>query len=364
LAMVFALHFNTAIAMPGDGHPSPNANFEMYNFCWGGITNFTNTSSNLQNEGYVWTIWQQGVSAPVYTSTNTNINFQFPVKTTYTVTLNVKNYVTATHFHQDEVLRVLTLDSFPVANFDFQICQSRFVNLSCCTNTSLWDFGDGSPTSTVTCPTHTYAASGSYTVTLITGNGIISDTISQVIIPSANILSGDFSITYDGDTVRFKTLVNLVTVDDSLRGNTWDWEWDLGDGSGVDSAGLGGGIVNHYYQRYENDSTYKVSLTVLDACFLATGEKNVLIKGTGRAITGTHVFPSPVVHGYLNIESSELSELKEIRIIDCLGKKLDDLVPSRSRYGYYIYINTIPSGVYIVQLVFGDRLENYKIIKE
>jgi PKD repeat protein len=350
--------------MPGDGHPSPRANFEMINFCWGSLTTFSNTSTNLQNPGFEWTILQQGITTPILTSTNSSISFQFPVKTTYTVTLNVKNYVTATHFHQNEVKRVLTLDSFPVANFDFVDCVSQFVNLSCCTNTSLWDFGDGSPTSTLTCPSHTYASSGNYTVTLVTGNGSVTSTFSQVIIPSANILSGDFSVTYDGDTVRFKTLVNLPTGDDSLRADSWDWEWDLGDGNGVDSAGLGGGIVNHSYQRYENDSIYKVTLTVISFCFIASGEQNVLIKGKGKTINGTHVFPSPVVNGYLNVESSDLSDLKEIRVIDCLGKKLDDLVPSHSRYGYYIYMDHIPSGVYIVQLIFGNRTENHRIIKE
>jgi PKD repeat protein len=41
-----------------------------------------------------------------------------------------------------------------------------------------WDFGDGS-TSTQITPTHTYAASGSYTVTLVVSNGSCSETITQ-----------------------------------------------------------------------------------------------------------------------------------------------------------------------------------------
>ena len=42
-----------------------------------------------------------------------------------------------------------------------------------------WDFGDGSAVSTATSPSHTYAASGSYTVQLIVSNGSCSDTVSQ-----------------------------------------------------------------------------------------------------------------------------------------------------------------------------------------
>ena len=361
--LVFSLCFNFKKVIAGDPHPNPIANFEMSNFCWGSITNFTNTSVNLENPAWQWTILQQGVATPVLTSTNINISYQFPVKTTYTITLEVINYVTSTHFHSNSITRTLVMDSFPVANFDMVQCESQFVNLSCCTYTSLWDFGDGSPTSTVTSPVHVYTSEGNYTVTLISGNGTVSDTFTQVITPYANVISGDFTISFIGDTAIFTT-VDLNTIDDSLKANFWDWEWNLGDGTEIDSLGIGGGQVKHVYQRYENDSIYTVSLAVIDACYEEESERTIFIKGTGKTISGTHVFPSPVIHGYLNIESSDLSGLKEIRVIDCLGKKLDGLVPSRSRFGYYIYVDHIPSGVYIVQLVFGNRTENHKIIKE
>jgi hypothetical protein len=347
----------------GDGHPSPFANFIMSGFCWGSTTSFTNTSTNLQNQGFQWTILQQGVSAPVYTSTNTNISFQFTAKTNYTVTLNVKNYVTPTHFHQDEIVRMLTLDSFPIANFDLAYCQSQLVNLSCCVNTSLWDFGDGSPTSTVTCPTHTYTIPGNYTVTLITGNGTITDTLVKVITANADVLTAGFTINLNKDTVVFTT-VDLLTLDDSLRAAFWDWLWDFGDGNFNFSVGTPGWQVKHYYEPNENDSTYKVKLVLKDVCFAAQEEKDVFIKGKGRIVTGTHVFPSPVVHGYLNVESDEMDNLKEIKIVDCLGKRLDDLTPSPSRFGYYIYVGHIPVGTYIIQLIFNDRVENHKFIKE
>ena len=42
-----------------------------------------------------------------------------------------------------------------------------------------WDFGDGSPVSTATSPSHTYAASGTYTVQLIVSNGSCADTVTQ-----------------------------------------------------------------------------------------------------------------------------------------------------------------------------------------
>jgi PKD repeat protein len=339
-----------------DGHPTPKANFEMSGFCWGSVTNFSNTSSDLSNPAWKWTIWQQGVSSPVLTSTNITISFQFPAKTSYTVSLEVWNYVTATHFHYDNIEKVVVLDSFPIANFSLQECQSVFSNLSCCTNTCIWDFGDGSPTSTLTSPAHTYTAYANYTVTLIAGNGSVSDTITKVVYPYPNTWTGNFSIVTNPDSVTF------MSLDDSIKGSLALWLWDFGDGSFMSS--VGGWKVRHHYEPDETDSTYIVKAYVKDNCYQASGENSLRIKGTGRTITGTHVYPSPVVHGYLNVETGDMSDLKEIKIIDCLGKSLNDLVPSPGRFGYYIYIGHIPAGIYIVQVVFSDRTENYKIIKQ
>lgn len=342
--------------------PLPVADFEVSNLCYKSITSFSNTSSSLQNEVFLWTIYQQGNSVPIYTSSATNINFQFPVKTTYYVSLDVTNYVTATHFHSDNVTRTILVDSIPIANFSLESCHSKFVNLSCCTNSYVWDFGDGTPTSTVTSPAHTYSTTSNYTVTLTSTNGSQTVTTSQVITPYANVLTGDFTIVYDGDTVRFNAL--LPTLDDSLRAAFWDWEWDLGDGTTFDLYGQAGWNVKHHYQPQERDSIYPVSLSVKDLCFEAGNEKNVLIKGIGKNVTSTYVFPSPVVHGYLNIESNEKDKLQDIKIIDCLGKKLDNLIASEKPYGYYFYVDQLPMGIYIVQLIFTDRVENHKIIKE
>lgn len=345
-----------------DPHANPIADFEVSNLCYKSVTGFTNTSTNLDNPSFEWTIYQQGNATPIFTSTATDINFQFPVKTTYTVVLTVINYLTATHFHQDDVWRTIIIDSIPIANFDLEICHSKFTNLSCCANAFVWDFGDGSPTSTVTSPVHSYTAANNYTVSLTATDGSQTVTTSQVVTPYANLLTGDYDIIYDGDTVRFNAV--LPTLDDSLKAAFWDWELDLGDGTDLDLFGTAGWNVKHKYERYERDSIYTVAIAVKDQCFEVENERRVLIKGLGKNVTSTYIFPSPVVHGYLNVESNEKDKLREIRIIDCLGKKLDNLVPTEKPYGYYFYINELPSGVYLVQLVFPDRVQNHKFIKE
>src|ERR1700741_193989 len=212
---IFFLFFSLASAAQ-DPHPLPVADYQVNNLCFKSITNFSNTSIHLQNPAYLWTIWQMGNSVPIYTSSAININFQFPAKTTYTVLLSVINYVTPTHTHSDQVQRTIVIDSIPIADFDLKSCTSNFTNLSCCSNSFIWDFGDSTPTSTLTSPVHTYTAYNNYTVTLISSNGLLSDTISKVVAPYPNTLTGNFKVVDNPDTVRFNVV--LPTLNDSLKG--------------------------------------------------------------------------------------------------------------------------------------------------
>lgn len=92
-----------------------------------------------------------------------------------------------------------------------------------------WWFGDGNPTSgaadsTVAYPNHTYAAAGTYTVTLkVTGVGGSSTTTAQIVVlpvvPTANFTadanSGVSPLT--------------VTFTDTSTGTPTSWAWDFGD---------------------------------------------------------------------------------------------------------------------------------------
>ena len=91
----------------------------------------------------------------------------------------------------------------------------------------LWDFGDGN-SSTLSIPTHTYTASGLYTVGLIVtdANGLSDTTYNNHEVysnPIANFLSPDSACL--GDTVCFTDL--SISVSNPLV--AWDWSF----GSGV-----------------------------------------------------------------------------------------------------------------------------------
>ncbi|PPK95472.1 gliding motility-associated-like protein [Nonlabens xylanidelens] len=80
----------------------------------------------------------------------------------------------------------------------------------CPTSTVTWNFGDGSPTSTVLNPIHTFPAPGVYTVTLVVRNGGFRFTASQDITiyanPIANPVADVFLCDSDGDGIETRDL--------------------------------------------------------------------------------------------------------------------------------------------------------------
>jgi gliding motility-associated-like protein len=121
-----------------------------------------------------------------------------------------------------------------------------------------WNFGDNSPISSVPSPTYRYSADGVYTITLIAGNDVCSDTLVrkdflQVLPPFPKI--GAVVNTCD-DTrglVRF--------TQSTIKGIRWNW--DFGDG-GTLALGVDQQSVAHTYTK---TGAYKVVLSATNgAC--------------------------------------------------------------------------------------------------
>lgn len=120
-----------------------------------------------------------------------------------------------------------------------------------------WDFGDGNTGTGVT-PSHAYAASGTYTVSLmVTDDGGATDTATTTadISPAANI-----SPTSDPNGPYTGTAGTVVLFDGSgsadTDGTIIAYEWTFGDNS------TGTGVTpSHSYSRC---GSYNVSLTVTD----------------------------------------------------------------------------------------------------
>ena len=116
-----------------------------------------------------------------------------------------------------------------------------------------WDFGDGS-TGTGVNPTHPYAASGTYTVTLtVTDNNGGQDSVSHdVSVQGPNVLpKAGFSSTVTGASASFDS-----STSSDPDGTIQSYAWDFGDGTTSTAAN-----PSH---TYASSGTFHVQLTVTD----------------------------------------------------------------------------------------------------
>ncbi|MCB9235957.1 MAG: PKD domain-containing protein [Bacteroidia bacterium] len=110
----------------------------------------------------------------------------------------------------------------PTASFNTSVsgATATFTNTATGGLSTLWDFGDGN-TSTSTSPSHTYTASGSYTVCLSSTNSCGTDSVCQTV----NIclpMTANFTSSVSSLTASFTDMTSPAAV---------SWQWDFGDGN-------------------------------------------------------------------------------------------------------------------------------------
>ncbi len=113
-----------------------------------------------------------------------------------------------------------------------------------------WDFGDGG-TSTVESPTHTYADTGTYIVTLIVNPGFTCADTAIGVIKLYNTLTADYDFVAgcSGTPVIFTDVSNSTEA-----GDIDSWEWTFADGATSDEQ--------NPTHEYEDGGTYEVVLIV------------------------------------------------------------------------------------------------------
>jgi PKD repeat protein len=120
-----------------------------------------------------------------------------------------------------------------------------------------WDFGDGSAVASGAQPTHTYAAGGTYTVTLTVTDdrGAVGTSTATVTVTPPRVNAAP--------TASFTSTVDhlVVAVDGRASadadGTVASYRWDFGDGT----AAVTGSTTSH---AYATAGTYTVTLTVTD----------------------------------------------------------------------------------------------------
>ncbi|MFM9052025.1 MAG: PKD domain-containing protein [Bacteroidota bacterium] len=226
--------------------PQPISSFSTANVCLGDSVRFNNLSSI--SGGIIGSyVWDFGDGSPL-SNTGSPAHF-YTAPGTYQVRLTaIAGPCT------DDTLLAVTVSPAPIAGFSSgpsSICTGSAITFTNTTTGSpffSWNFGDGSPLSSVLNPTHVYTSPGNFTVTLIASQGSCADTLIRTNV--VTVTAGPFSsfsapAVCSGDSVLF---TNLST------GSGFSSSWDFGDGSSSTS--------NSPAHLYSSPGSYQVRLIV------------------------------------------------------------------------------------------------------
>ena len=229
-------------------NPAPVAGFTANTTCLNDNMVFTNTSTvftgNITN--YFWNFGDNT------TSVLANPVHKYTTAGTYNVTLTVTSDSGCTN----TILKPVVVAPMPVANFNVgDVCltdTTYFVNTSSIASGSLsfkYYFGDGD-SSTAVDPKHKYAASGSYTVTLVATSafGCIDVKVRTIVVNPKPVASFAAPSVCQGNVTPF---TNTSTV---VLGSVATANWDFGDFTSST-------LLNPSH-TYATAGTYRVKLTV------------------------------------------------------------------------------------------------------
>jgi PKD repeat protein len=136
-----------------------------------------------------------------------------------------------------------------------------------------WSFGDGT-SSNLQNPTHTYASSGTYTVTLSISSATCNDsTSSQITIGTTTGCQAAFYSTPDSSNA------NLIMFHNTSTGNPTSYSWNFGDGSTSNAIN-----PTHLYTA----GTYTVTLSISGANCQSSTTQTIVIAGgsTNYSVSG------------------------------------------------------------------------------
>lgn len=232
------------------------------------FTDLSTTSGAAVINAWSWTFGDGG------TSTSRNPTRNYAAAGTYTVALTVQD---TTRSLTDTVTRTgyIVVGSPPTnsvtagfsgaprngaAPHTVNFTNASTVSGAAVINSYAWNFGD-SGTATTASPSHTYAAAGTYTVSLTVQDTTrsLSDVETKagyVVVTAANDITADFSWTPSGGDAP----VEIDFTDESTGAGAAaadTWLWDFGDG---DTA-----TTQNPTHEYTAAGSYTVTLTVTDA---------------------------------------------------------------------------------------------------
>ena len=223
---------------------------------------FTPTANAVAIDGVSSYFWEYGDGYTATTTTPSGPGHAYLVPGSYTIKLTITTNGGCTE--SVELINGIRVGTLPTANFSVtptDACASdaiNFTDLSTATpgvDEWLWDFGDGN-TSTQQNPSHTYADSGYFSVTVTAYNNKCPATSAAQVVHIKPPIAG-FSYTVACPNGKQVNFVNQSKVNPAVYGPE-TYAWDFGDGNTSSSANPGS-------HTYASIGTYTVKLTVSTA---------------------------------------------------------------------------------------------------
>ena len=233
--------------------PSPSANFEFEETCFGDATLFTNTTESVEPIVTNFWLFQPGVTSGI-----SNPSHTFSAPDTYDVQL----IVISANGCRDTSIQAVRSHFIPIA--DFQVPEpclnggTYFFDSSAVGGANIvawsWNFGDGTPLDTAENPVHQFTNEGNYDITLTVSSefGCTHDTIITLTVNKGPIAS--FGVNPESANLY----VNINFIDQSSENGAPinEWLWNFGDG---DSA-----TTQNSVHQYDLEGEYSVELIVTD----------------------------------------------------------------------------------------------------
>jgi gliding motility-associated-like protein len=179
----------------------------------------------------------------------------------------------------------VTVNPLPVASFSHApvACTGvgfAFTNTSTGSTTAQWTFGDGG-TSAAGSPSHTYAATGSFTVTLVVGTGAgCTDTVAST-VEVWDIPVVDLALSVDSGCGPLQ-----VAFTNSSTGNGSQYLWDFG---GLSSSTEQDPAPFSFPPDPQASISYTVSLTVSNTCGSVSTSAPIVVIPVPTAVFGVNV---------------------------------------------------------------------------
>lgn len=174
----------------------------------------------------------------------------------FTITLVAVDEGCESDDEAQETVQVVGNVTAEISNEDLEGCGELTIDFDNLSNgqTYVWDFGDGSPTTTEENPTHTFQGPGVYEVTLIAYHPEscnLEDVVTYTVgVGAPQDIESAFQL-IQTDCENF-----LVEGTNLSSGDYLAFEWDMGDGTDYDTQDI--------QHNYAATGQYDVTLTVTD----------------------------------------------------------------------------------------------------